>query len=73
MRTQKRIDISKEVFAKHTHTIREVWSKGNSQLEKSIYLIHLTDWTSVYLADKKGIDAVEVNIINHLKGSLAKT
>jgi glucose/mannose-6-phosphate isomerase len=72
VRTQKRIDISKEVFAKHTDNVREIWSKGNSQLEKSIYLIHLTDWTSVYLADKKGIDAVEVNIINHLKGSLAK-
>jgi len=71
-RTQARIEISKEVFSKHTSHVREVWSKGNSQLEKSIYLIHLTDWASCFLADKKGIDAVEVDIINHLKGSLAK-
>jgi glucose/mannose-6-phosphate isomerase len=71
-RTQARIEISKDVFAKHTTSVRELWSKGNSQLEKSIYLIHLTDWASCYLADKKGIDAVEVDIINHLKGSLAK-
>lgn len=71
-RTQARIEISKEVFSKHTPHVRELWSKGNSQLEKSIYLIHLTDWASCYLADKKGVDAVEVDIINHLKGSLAK-
>ena len=71
-RTQARIEISKEVFSKHTSHVMEVWSKGNSQLEKSLSLVHLTDWASCYLADKKGIDAVEVNIINHLKGSLAK-
>ncbi len=71
-RTQARIEISKEVFAKHTSHVRELWSKGNSQLEKSIYLIHLTDWASCYLADKNGVDAIEINIINHLKGSLAK-
>jgi glucose/mannose-6-phosphate isomerase len=71
-RTQTRIEISKEIFSKHTSHVRELWSKGNSQLEKSIYLIHLTDWASCYLADKNGVDAVEINVINHLKGSLAK-
>jgi glucose/mannose-6-phosphate isomerase len=71
-RTQARIKISKEVFAKHTSQTLEIWSQGNSQLEKSLYLIHLTDWVSCYLADKRGVDAVEINIINHLKGSLAK-
>ena len=71
-RTQARIEISKEVFSKYAASVTEIWSKGNSQLERSIYLVHLTDWISCYLADRKGIDAVEVNIINHLKGSLAK-
>lgn len=71
-RTQARIDISKEIISQRTPHIQEVWSKGDSQLERSLYLIHLTDWTSCFLADKKSIDAVEVNVINHLKGSLAK-
>jgi glucose/mannose-6-phosphate isomerase len=71
-RTQTRIEISKEIFSKYTSIVREIWSKGNSQLERSIYLIHLTDWVSCELADKKNIDATEVNIINHLKGELAK-
>ena len=71
-RTQTRIEISKEIFSKYTSSVREIWSKGASQLERSIYLIHLTDWVSCELADKKNIDATEVNIINHLKGELAK-
>ena len=72
-RTQARIEFSKKVFAKHTSHICEIWSKGNSMLEKSIYLIHLTDWVSVFLAEKKGIDAVEVNIITELKNVLANS
>jgi glucose/mannose-6-phosphate isomerase len=71
-RTQTRIEISKEVFNKYTPNIKEIWSKGDSFLERSIYLIHLTDYVSVMLADKKKIDATEVDIINHLKGELSK-
>ena len=71
-RTQTRIEISKGVFSKFTPHLRELWSKGNTRLERSIYFIHLTDWVSVLIAEMKKIDATEVNIINHLKGELAK-
>jgi glucose/mannose-6-phosphate isomerase len=71
-RTQARIEFSKKVFAQHTPHIKEIWSKGKTKLEQSIYLIHLTDWVSLFLAEKKGVDAVEVNIINQLKGELGK-
>ncbi len=71
-RTQARIEISKSVFSKYTTHLQELWSKGNSQLERSLYLIHLTDWASYFLADKRNVDATEVNIINHLKGELSK-
>jgi len=73
VRTQARIEFSKNVFAKHTPHIKEIWSKGNSMLEQSLYLIHLTDWVSLFLAEKKGIDPVEVKIIDQLKGTLAKS
>ncbi len=71
-RTQTRMEISKEIIGQRDAQIHELWSKGDSQLERSLYLIHVTDWASCYIADKKGIDAVEVNVINHLKGALAK-
>ncbi|MCC7231601.1 MAG: bifunctional phosphoglucose/phosphomannose isomerase [Bacteroidia bacterium] len=71
-RTQARMEISKGVFSTYTPHIREVWSKGSSCIERSLYLIHLTDWASCYLADRKSVDANEINIINHLKSELAK-
>jgi glucose/mannose-6-phosphate isomerase len=71
-RTQTRLEISTGVFKKYTPHVKEVWSKGNSNLERAIYLIHLTDFVSVLIADKRNVDAMEINIINHLKGELAK-
>lgn len=71
-RTQKRIEITKDVVSKYTSNVTEVYAKGNSNIEKAIYLIHLGDWVSLYLANLKHIDPVEVNIITHLKNELAK-
>ena len=71
-RTQKRMEINKTVFEKYTSTILEIYSKGNSRLEKSLYLIHLGDWVSYFLAEKNEVDVTEVDVITHLKNELAK-
>ena len=71
-RTQKRMEVNKTVFEKYTSTIIEIYSKGNSRLEKALYLVHLGDWVSYLLAEKKGIDVTEVDVITHLKNELAK-
>ncbi len=71
-RTQKRIDISKEQMQKYSSNIMEVNAKGDSRQERYIYLIHLTDLVSVYLADKKGVDPIEIDVIIHLKSELSK-
>lgn len=71
-RTQKRMDITKEVVSQHTHTYIEVWSKGNTRIQRSLYLILFGDWVSVYLSELRSVDAKEVNVIAHLKGELAK-
>lgn len=71
-RVQARIEINKKVFKKYTPNIIEIYSEGKSYWEKAFYLIHLTDWVSVYLADLREMDATEVNVIDFLKGSLAK-
>ena len=72
IRTQKRMEINLTVFSKYTSTIIEVYSKGNSRLERALYLIHLGDWVSYLLAEKKGIDVTEVDVITYLKNELAK-
>ncbi len=71
-RTAKRMDICKEIFSKYTPHIYEVWSKGNSPIEKSLYLIHFGDWVSWYLSEIRNIDCTEVKVIDYLKGELSK-
>ncbi len=71
-RNLTRVDINKEVIRKYTSNITEIHSKGNSRIEKAIYFIHLGDWISVILGDLRGVDLMEVNVINHLKSKLSE-
>ncbi|MFH1320331.1 MAG: bifunctional phosphoglucose/phosphomannose isomerase [Bacteroidota bacterium] len=71
-RTQKRIEICKDIFAKYTSTIIEIYSRGNSHIEKAIYLIHLGDWASFFLSELNKVDVMEIEVINYLKSELAK-
>ena len=71
-RTSVRMTISKEIISKYTSTIFEISAKGDSPLEQSLYLILFGDWVSVYLAELNQVDPIEVNVIDYLKGELAK-
>lgn len=71
-RTQKRMDLCKDIFKKYTPHVFDIWSKGESQLEKAFYLIHYGDWVSWYLSELKNIDCTEVKVIDYLKGELSK-
>lgn len=71
-RNNVRIEINKGIMVKYTSNITEVWSKGKSQIEKAIYFIHLVDWASLYLAEMRNVDAVEVKVIDMLKNELSK-
>lgn len=71
-RNVTRIDINKDIFSKLTNTVIEIYSKGQNLVEKSIYFVHLGDWVSWYLAELRGVDALEVNVIDYLKKELAK-
>jgi glucose/mannose-6-phosphate isomerase len=70
--TQKRMELCKGIFSKYTKNINEVYAKGDDQLMRSYFLIHFVDWVSLYLADMYGVDSIEVNVIDYLKGELAK-
>lgn len=71
-RVKMRMDICKKVMKKYTSTLIEIQSEGKSYWEKVFYVIHLTDWVSVYLADMHNVDATEVKVIDMLKGALEK-
>ena len=71
-RTIKRYELCKELFKKYSNSVTDIAAKGSSKVEQFFYLIHIGDWISCYIADLKNIDAVEVNVITHLKNELAK-
>ncbi|MBX2905555.1 MAG: bifunctional phosphoglucose/phosphomannose isomerase [Taibaiella sp.] len=71
-RVQARMDIGNKIFKKYKPTVIEIYSEGKNYWEKVFYLIHLTDWVSVYLADLRGVDATEVKVIDFLKKSLSE-
>ena len=60
------------MIAKYTQNITEVWSKGDSLIENSLYLISLGDWASWYLSEINAVDAIEIDVINFLKRELSK-
>jgi glucose/mannose-6-phosphate isomerase len=71
-RNQERMEFTKEVVSEYASEVVEIYSKGDYDLVRSLYLIHITDWVSYYLAEIKGVDAVEVNVITKLKNKLAE-
>ena len=70
-RNRKRIEITKEAIQKKSSKIMTIVAEGNSQIERSIHLINIVDWASLYLAEMTETDPIEIVIIDHLKSSLA--
>ena len=71
-RTQTRMDLSLNIFEKYTQHITEVHAKGDDKVIRTYYLIHFIDWLSLYLSEQYGVDSIEIDVIDYLKGELAK-
>jgi len=71
-RVKTRMEINKKIVRKYSPNIIELYSKGKSYWEKVFYIIHVTDWASVFLAELRHQDSMEVKVIDFLKDSLAK-
>jgi glucose/mannose-6-phosphate isomerase len=68
----QRMDICKSIISSKTNTFIEIYSKGQHKIEKLIYMIHLADWISFYLAEIRNVDVSEVKVIDFLKTELEK-
>ena len=71
-RNQTRKKINEEIISKYVDTIVDIKAQGSTKLERTLYLIHICDWVSCYLADKRSVDPIEIRVIEYLKGTLAK-
>lgn len=71
-RTSVRMDICRDIFGDHAESVVEVTADGDSHLAQLFFLIHLGDWVSLYLAELNEEDPTPVEVIDLLKGELAK-
>ncbi|RYM34160.1 bifunctional phosphoglucose/phosphomannose isomerase [Brumimicrobium glaciale] len=71
-RNIKRTELSQEIIGGKTENILSIHGRGKSLIEESFYFIHIIDWASLFLADMNEVDAVEVKVIDYLKGTLDK-
>lgn len=70
--TVTRMELSKEIIGRYTDKVIDLKPKGNSRIARAYYLIHLGDWISYYLAMEREVDPLEIEVIDYLKGELAK-
>lgn len=66
-----RFDINKEIIAAKAGKIMEVWATGNSKIAQLMYMLHLADWVSLYLAELNSVDPTPVRVIDYLKNALS--
>jgi glucose/mannose-6-phosphate isomerase len=71
VRTQKRYEFCKPIFERYSSAVIDIHAKGDNKLTEFLYLIHIGDWISCYIADLRGIDPVEVKVIDSLKKELS--
>ncbi|MGB0178038.1 MAG: bifunctional phosphoglucose/phosphomannose isomerase, partial [Owenweeksia sp.] len=71
-RNQKRIEIIKDIIGQKTNTLTEIWSKGDTALQRTFYLVHLGDWVSYYLSELNQVDIIDIRSIDRLKSELSK-
>ncbi|GAB4396131.1 MAG: bifunctional phosphoglucose/phosphomannose isomerase [Microscillaceae bacterium] len=71
-RVRTRMEICQTIFSAKTSALYLIQAEGQSLTEQVIYLIHLFDWVSYYLAEQNQVDAFEIDVINFLKNELAK-
>jgi glucose/mannose-6-phosphate isomerase len=71
-RNLKRMEICASLISNYTSHVKTISTVGETQLEKALYAIYLGDWVSLYLAQLRGADPVEIKVIELLKSQLAK-
>lgn len=71
-RNVQRRNLNEEAIKKYTPHIIHIPSKGRNLIEQSFYHIFLADLLSIYLAEKREVESMEIDVINHLKGELEK-
>jgi glucose/mannose-6-phosphate isomerase len=71
-RVRQRIELTRELIGGQAAETYRIESRGKSRLERVVSLVLLGDLVSLYLAVLRGVDPSPVEIIERLKGELAR-
>ena len=71
-RVKLRMKICRELIEERSRHITEVWGKGENAIARLVYLVHLGDLLSVVLAERRGVNPVEIPAIQFLKNELSR-
>lgn len=71
-RVSKRMDLTKDVVKQYASDVQSISSKGNSELQEVLYMVYLTDWVSVFIAENRKVDPIEIRAIDNLKNELSQ-
>ena len=66
------MDLTRDLVSKKTDVVETVIAKGENILQRLYYLVAIGDWLSLFLAVKRDVDPVEVDVITYLKSELAR-
>jgi glucose/mannose-6-phosphate isomerase len=72
-RIQQRIQLTRGLIASHAAATYRVESRGEHQTERLISLVLLGDLVSIYMAVLRGVDPSPIDILDRLKGELARS
>lgn len=71
-RTQKRMELTAEIFQEIGSDVIFIDPDGENQMERIMDLVFLGDYISLLLAERAGVDPVEIDYINRLKQGLSE-
>ena len=70
---QRRFDLTRELVEMHVDRVLSITAEGETPLARTLDLVMLGDYASLYLALLRGVDPGPVDVIERLKGRLAET
>jgi glucose/mannose-6-phosphate isomerase len=72
-RIGQRIELTRGLIAAHAAATYRVESRGEHQTERLISLVLLGDLVSIYMAVLRGVDPSPIDVMDRLKGELARS
>jgi glucose/mannose-6-phosphate isomerase len=71
-RIQQRIELTRGLIASQAAATYRVESRGEHQTERLVSLVLLGDLVSIYMAVLRGVDPTPIDVMERLKGELAR-